>query len=201
MKKPEELTVPLPANNLDFNQIATRVAQGLPRSGASSPLTPAHLAHWQATQRGLLGGVVRAKHYAVTAELAGTETTNGTTMTSWRLKMGGVWTVPAVELTRGTPHETVLLVGDAGRKGLAPEVEQLLGEGRRVVVLDPFYFGESHIAQKDFLFALLVAAVGDRPLGLQASQLTAAARWLADARKLGPVKLLSVGPRASVFAT
>ena len=201
VKKPEELTVPLPTDNLDFNQIATRLAQGLPRGGASSPLTPAHLAHWQATQRGLLGGVVRAKSYAVIAELAGTETTNGVTMTSWRLKMGGVWTVPAVELTRGTPHETVLLVGDAGRKGLAPEVEQLLGEGRRVVVLDPFYFGESHIAQKDFLFALLVAAVGDRPLGLQASQITAAARWLADARKLGPVKLLSVGPRASVFAT
>jgi hypothetical protein len=80
-------------------------------------------------------------------------------------------------------------------------VDQLLGEGRRVVVVDPFYFGESRIAKMDFLFAMLVAAVGDRPLGLQASQVTAAARWLADSRKFGPSKLISVGPRASVFST
>ena len=109
--------------------------------------------------------------------------------------------MPAVELTQGTPRSTVLLVGDTGRKSLAPEVAQLLADGARVVAVDPFYFGESRIAQKDFLFALLVAAVGDRPLGLQASQLSATARWLAAERKLGPVRLVSVGPRASVSAT
>lgn len=95
----------------------------------------------------------------------------------------------------------MILVGDVGRKGLSAEAAQLLADGHRVVAVDPFYFGESRIAQKDFLFALLVAAVGDRPLGLQASQLTATARWLSTERMLGPVKLISVGPRASVFST
>ena len=201
VKKAEELNVPLPADNLDFNQLATRLAQALPRSGSLTPLSPATLPRWQQTQRALLGGVVHAKHYVVTAEHAGTTTTNDLTVTSWRLKLGDAWTVPAVELTRGTPLATVLLVGDAGRKSLATEADQLLAAGKRVVVVDPFYFGESRIAQKDFLFALLVAAVGDRPLGIQASQLTATARWLATERKLGPVQLVSVGPRASVFAT
>lgn len=200
VKKAEELNVPLPADNLDFNKLALALAKNLPRSD-SRPLTPATLAKWQQTQRGFLGGVVRAKHYPVSAELAGRTTTNDLTVTSWRLKLGDAWTVPAVELAKGTPLETVLLVGDGGRKTLTADADKLLAEGKRVVIVDPFYFGESRIAQKDFLFALLVAAVGDRPLGLQASQLTAAARWLSGERKLGPVKLVGIGPRASVFAT
>ena len=200
VKKAEDLNVPLPADNLDFNQLASRLAKELPR-GISTALPPSSLARWQQTQRALLGGVVHAKHYTVSAEPAGAESTNGVSATYWRLKLGDAWTVPAVELTQGTPHSTVLLVGDAGRKSLATEVAQLLADGARVVTVDPFYFGESRIAQKDFLFALLVAAVGDRPLGLQASQLSATARWLAAERKLGPVRLVSVGPRASVSAT
>ena len=200
VKKAEELNVPLPADNLDFNQIATRLAKDLPR-GISTALSVVPSSRLQQAQRALLGGVVHAKHYTVTAELAGAETTNDVTATHWRLKMGDAWTVPAVELTQGAPRSTVILVGDVGRKGLSAEAAQLLADGHRVVAVDPFYFGESRIAQKDFLFALLVAAVGDRPLGLQASQLTATARWLSTERKLGPVKLISVGPRASVFST
>ena len=201
VKQAEELNVPLPGDNLDFNRIALRLAADLPRSSSSMPASPAATGRWRETQRGLLGGVVRAKHYPVAAELADTTTTNGLTVTSWRLKMGDAWTVPAVEFSRSGATGTVLLTGDGGRRALASEVEKLLAEGKRVVAVDPFYFGESRIAQKDFLFALLVAAVGDRPLGLQASQLTAAARWLSGERKLGPVKVISIGPRASVFAT
>ena len=200
VKKSEELNVPLPADNLDFNQLATRLAKDLPR-GISTALSVVPSSRLQQAQRALLGGVVHAKHYTVTAELAGAETTNDVTATHWRLKMGDAWTVPAVELTQGAPRSTVILVGDVGRKGLSAEAAQLLADGHRVVAVDPFYFGESRIDKKDFLFALLVAAVGDRPLGLQASQLTATARWLSTERKLGPVKLISVGPRASVFST
>ena len=200
LKKAEELNVPLPPDNLDFNQLALALAKNLPRADLA-PLAPASLARWQQSQRGLLGGVVHAKHYTMTAELAGTETTNGITATHWRLKIGDAWTVPAVELVTGTPLETVLLVSDAGRKALSADVEKLLAEGKRVVAVDPFYFGESRIAQRDFLFALLVATVGDRPLGLQSSQVGAVARWLSTERRFGPVKLVSIGPRASVFAT
>jgi len=201
VKQAEELNVPLPGDNLDFNRIALRLAADLPRGSSAMPASPAVTGRWRETQRGLLGGVVRAKHYPVAAELADTTTTNGLTVTSWRLRMADAWTVPAVEFSRGGATGTVLLTGDGGRRALAAEVEKLLAEGKRVVAVDPFYFGESRIAQKDFLFALLVAAVGDRPLGLQASQLTAAARWLSGERKLGPVKVISIGPRASVFAT
>ena len=193
VKPAAELNVPLPADNLDFNQLARQLMQPLPRNTAAGKGRPA--------QRELLGNVVRAKPYTVNAERAGEVTTNGVTATFWRLRMGEAWTVPAVELAQGAPRSTVLLVGDAGRKGLTSEIAPRLAAGQRVVVVDPFYFGESRITQKDFLFALLVAAVGDRPLGLQASQVSAVARWLATERKFGPVQLASVGPRSSVFAT
>jgi hypothetical protein len=69
-----------------------------------------------------------------------------------------------------------------------------------VVAIDPFFFGESQLGKRDYLFALLVAAVGERALGIQASQVAAAARWLHTGRRLGPVSLVSTGPRSSLFS-
>jgi hypothetical protein len=69
-----------------------------------------------------------------------------------------------------------------------------------VLVLDPFYFGEAKIAERDYLFALLVSAVGDRPLGLQASQVAAVARWARGQYKDGPVSIVASGPRTSLAA-
>jgi hypothetical protein len=42
--------------------------------------------------------------------------------------------------------------------------------------------------------------VGDRLLGVQASQAAAVARWLQEEEKAGPVTLTAVGPRSSLLA-
>ena len=47
---------------------------------------------------------------------------------------------------------------------------------------------------------LLVASLGDRPLGIQASQIAAAARWSLAQSKTGPVTLVAIGPRSSTAA-
>jgi hypothetical protein len=52
----------------------------------------------------------------------------------------------------------------------------------------------------DYLFPLFVAAVGERPLGIQAAQLAALARWVRQARPNQPVTLAAIGPRASMAA-
>jgi hypothetical protein len=122
------------------------------------------------------------------------------TCTFWKLKLGDVWTVPVVELQSGEPKGTTLLLADAGRKTMTVQVERLLKEGQRVLAVDPFYFGECKIADKDWLFALLVSSVGDRPLGLQASQIGALARWAQMEGKTGPLTLQAVGPRCSIIA-
>jgi hypothetical protein len=111
--------------------------------------------------------------------------------------MGGEWTVPAVELNPAGATETVLLLADGGRGEAMPHVEKLLAGKKRVLALDPFYLGESKIVQRDYLFALLVATVGDRPLGLQAAQTAAAARWLAGSGKAPTI--LAAGPRTSLI--
>jgi hypothetical protein len=117
----------------------------------------------------------------------------------WRLMMESDWTMPVVELTGQRVEKTAILVADGGRQAAAANASQLLSEGYRVLAVDPFYFGESKIRQSDWLFALLVATVGDRPLGLQASQVAAVARWAAGRDSAGLVTLVAIGPRSSVF--
>ena len=70
-----------------------------------------------------------------------------------------------------------------------------------MLAVDPFYFGESRIEQRDFLFALLVAAIGQRPLGTQAQQLAAVARWAKEssAEPGQSVSLEVYGRRAGVI--
>ena len=155
---------------------------------------------WQRSQRRKLREIVRAKDYEINAIECGKEEKSGIKATYWALQMGVDWTVPAVELVQGTPTNTTILVADQGRRSVVADAARLLEGGHRVVAVDPFYFGESKIAKHDFLFALLVAAVGDRPLGLQASQVAAVARWLQARCGGDPVTLVARGPRTSLYA-
>jgi len=187
----QDLHVPLPADNADFHVLARRLGASLPR--------PAPPGEDRASAVARLRQIVRARDYSLAAVRIAAEQRDGLDAAYWRLRMGDAWTVPAVELSRGGPKSTALVVADGGRAGARAQIEQLLAEGRRVVAIDPFYFGESRLEKRDFLFALLVAAFGDRPLGVQASQVAATARWL-ESRRAGPVTVVAVGPRASLFA-
>ncbi len=197
----QQLDSPLPADNLSFHQIAMNLSRQLPRRPELPPDRRA-ASGWQESARAKLRGIVRAYDFPVEAIEAGSSSpqgADGLKATYWKLQMGEAWTLPAVELTRGTPTSTVLVAADGGRTGAVAEIERLLAGGQRVVAIDPFYFGESRIDKEDWLFAILLAALGDRPLGLQASQVAAAARWL-EGRNAGPVTVAAVGPRSSLFA-
>ncbi|RPI75957.1 MAG: hypothetical protein EHM42_15110 [Planctomycetaceae bacterium] len=118
----------------------------------------------------------------------------------WKLSLNGQWTLPLVEFWRGEPTGTTLLVGDKGRKELAAEIDALLERGQRVVTFDPFFLGECALGNRDYLFALLVSTVGQRPLGLQSQQISSVARWLTEQRKFDSVTLEAHGPRTSLAA-
>jgi dienelactone hydrolase len=175
----DQLRVELPGGNLDFHTIAVNLSRELPRKTSRS-----------------LADVVQAKTYTISATETGSAVAEGISIKQWCLKMGSDWTVPAVEMSRSGASSTVILIGDEGRGALAREAQRLLSEGRRVIAVDPFYFGESRIAKRDFLFALLVSSIGDRPLGIQAGQIDAVARWLKT-----PVSIEAFGPRSSLIAT
>jgi dienelactone hydrolase len=176
-----DLKVPVPADNADFRSLARQVLASLP-----SPPAP---------RRERLATMLRAPRHDVRAVTSGRDTGSAT---FWQLHMGP-WTVPATELVPPSARGTTLLLSDAGRAAAATDARRLLDDRTRVVAVDPFYFGESSLGPRDFLFGLLVAALGERPLGLQAGQVAAAARWL-RARDGAPVDIEARGPRTSLIA-
>jgi hypothetical protein len=201
VKSAEVLEVTLPKQNADFHTLALKLAESLPQEGAL-PTDASQVKSWQQERRTSLQQLVKAETYQPLAESAGEDDAGEVKAKFWRLRMGDAWTVPAVELAKGEAEATTIVVADEGRKSAVDDIDELLSKGQRVLAVDPFYFGESKIAQKDHLFALLVAAVGQRPLGIQASQIAAAARWLRsrDAKDRPPVRVVAIGPRSSLFA-
>ncbi|NLF71576.1 MAG: acetylxylan esterase [Candidatus Anammoximicrobium sp.] len=199
VKTAEQLNVELPSPNADFHTLAMALSRSLPRGG-DLPRAAVAASGWQTERLQRLRDVVRAKDYKPIATEAGRESRGDVTAVYWRLLMDADWTVPVVELAGRRAEKTAVLVADGGRQAVGTEATQLLSRGYRVLAVDPFYFGESKIRQSDWLFALLVAAVGDRPLGLQASQLAAVARWAAGRESGQPVELVAIGPRTGVSA-
>jgi dienelactone hydrolase len=198
VKAPAELNVELPKDNATFNTLALALAKDLPRGG-ELPVEAKAARAWQAAKRRQLGEVLRVPALTVkAAETARTES-KGMTATFWNLRLGEKWSVPVVELVRGKPAKTTIVLGDGGRQGCAASAERLLAAGQRVLAVDPFYFGEARLESRDWLFALLVSCVGDRPLGLQAAQLVSVARWSRE-RHGAPVDVLATGPRTSLVA-
>ena len=203
VKSKDELNVPLPDGNASLHSLALDLSKKLPRDPALPNTNRDDAARWRDRQRERLRALLQARRLDTEAAETGTEERDGVHSTFWRLK-AGPWSVPVVELTKGdaAPKETVLVLADEGRKAAATAeiVRDQLAEGRRVLAVDPFYVGEARIAERDYLFALMVATIGERPLGMQASQIAAETRWARAERKAGPVLIVADGPRTSVMA-
>jgi cephalosporin-C deacetylase-like acetyl esterase len=197
VKAYDELVVPLPEDNLNFNKIALRLAKDLPRDPFPRRRTTAE--GFRRLARSLLEETVHFPQYETSSDILSENKKGDTKVVRHLFHFGKEWSAPATEFIPSETKGAVLMVGDKGRSKLANEVKKALGEGNRVLVLDPFYFGESKIRTHDFLFAILVAAVGERPLGIQASQVASSASWLKE--KAGTaVEIRSYGPRSSLFA-
>lgn len=197
VKSAEQLNVPLPKDNLDFHKLAMRLKEGLPRQHITDKTPRADFADFRAQLRDL----VKFHDYKLTAEELSRTEKDGLHVVRWRVKIGDDWTLPVVELWRGEPKEIVVIAPDKGRAESAALVEQQLGIGRHVFIVDPFYLGESKISQRDQLFALLVASVGERPLGLQASQLAAVGHWVHGRAGDSKVWFLTPHPKLSLAMT
>jgi hypothetical protein len=113
---------------------------------------------------------------------------------------------------------TTLLISDSGRASMWAEAANDVGRGQRVLVLDPLWFGENIPVAEDGVSGMtqMVNAVGARPLGLDAAQVAAVARWLqedsidgsrtpgarvmAPKRAAAPVRVVTNGPRGETVA-
>jgi len=200
VKTADVLRVALPEENADFHSLALKIARCLPRE-AALPTDREAARSWQRVARDRLKRCVRAPCYQVEATRCGGATLKEPDGLAhyWWLRLDGDWTVPAVELVPKTAQGTVLLIADAGRGSVAEAAQLQLAAGHRIVAIDPFYFGESKIKSRDVLFALLVASVGQRPLGIQAAQVAAVARWASRQHSGEPVTVEAMGRRSSLI--
>jgi hypothetical protein len=192
VKTKEQLHVEIPSDNENFNSLARKIVEGLPSSSRSVAGR-----NDLEQQRKKLAEVVRAKPYEVKALQVGADENGGIKCTYWQLRMGDAWTVPAVEFVRGNPKRTIIVLRDDGRASATTQIESLLESDTRVIAVDLFYFGECKIQRRDYLFALLIATVGDRSLGVQASQLAAIARWAGSTS--GDIEVHTSGPRTAII--
>jgi hypothetical protein len=183
----EQLSVELPADNLDLQKLAQQLLEKLPATTADRDALAATL-RLPAT-----GGKVDPGK--------GDESYLGSThVVRWKLRIDDEWTVPAIEFSTPKSGDTTIVLADAGKGSTADSIAELLAAGRRVIAVDPFYLGESKIEKKDFLFALLVSSVGERPLGVQARQLQQIARHLKASSQASKVAIHAIGPRTSLMA-
>jgi hypothetical protein len=199
VKSKEELAVELPKDNADFNTLALALAKSLPRK-AELPQDKAAAEKWQRFQRVKLRELIPVCMGDTTGSLAGRMKKGEVAAEFYKVKVGQRWTFPVVVLTGKQSKTASLLLGDAGRVALLPHVERLLREGHRVVVMDPLSFGEAKFDTHGYLFALLLATVGERPLGIQTTQVMNAAGWTRRFSRDGKVNVVAVGPRCGVIA-
>ncbi|MSR31100.1 MAG: hypothetical protein EXR99_06280 [Gemmataceae bacterium] len=190
----EDLAVELPVENKDFNLLAKDLAAGLPKN--KLPMKREEVEKWQKESREKLTRLTGFKKYEAVADKPVAEDIGGLKIRRLALKLGQDWTLGAVESTPAGAKKTVVIANDEGRAKSAAWMKKKLAEGYRVVAVDPFLFGESKVG---YLFALTVATVGERPLGLQASQLAAVCRW-AEKQHGAPVELFADGPRITLAA-
>ncbi len=190
LKTKEELHVEIPEDNLDFHKIATKLMESLPAP---------HILSIEG-RRANLASVLRLEPYQAQAVQSDDLKIPNGSARGVRLKIGSEWTVPATEFTpEGNVKSTVIILADEGRASTAKAIAKSLNESQRVLAIDPFYFGESKISKRDFLYGLLVSSVGKRPLGIQAAQVAAVGEWV-KAEHQGPVTVQAIGPRTGLIA-
>ena len=203
IKTGEELAVPMPSRNLTLHDLATQLSRSLP--GDAATLTEKRdAARWREGQRELLREIVRQPEYEATADLVDQVDEDELSILHWRLKLDDDWTVPVIEFRPSRASDTCIIVSDWGKESIASEIEQLVAAGKRVIAVDLLGFGEtdpgSGPRSHDDVILMMIATVGDRPLGVQAAQLTAVAQWATGNSVERTPKIFAVGPRNSMIA-
>ncbi len=177
IRSAEQLAVDLPPQNLTILGIARKLA---------GQIRPTHIPtggerdSWIKSQRERLKGVVR---YAPVSVETAWRTNNskhlGLETLSYRfdfsngLSATGIW-LKAISGPADGPITVVL--ADQGYKSSAEVISEHVNRGEQVLALDLLFNGAT-APENPADWEMLMATTGDRPLGLEAAQLLAIAKW------------------------
>src|SRR5438034_1153912 len=203
MKTFDELAVGLPKDNLTILGVARKLASRIER--APVPESAEARKGWAEAERAQLQEVVRYKPVFIKSawRLWNTKAKGLETLTyrfdfSNALSAAGVW-------LRGTaaPGDApaTIVLDDRGKKEAGEIVSDRVNRDEQVLALDLLFNGEMLPQTPDSTdYELIVASLGERPLGIEAGQLIATARWLAEAAGNSKVRLETYGIRSQVVA-
>ncbi len=186
IKSYEELVVGLPKDNLTILGLAKKLAASLERPAAGRAEL-AETLRYQPVKLAHAWALHNTKRKELETRSYRFEFSNGLSAT-------GVW-LKAIACPENAPVTVVL--HDQGKKSAQVAVSDRVNRGERVLAVDLLFTGDA-APQKPGppSYAQMLAALGDRPLGLEVAQLVAVAGWLGRR----PVRLEATGIRSQVTA-
>ena len=203
VRTPEELAVGIPAGNLTIIGLARKLAGTNSRS--SIPSEANARVKWAGIQREKLKEVLR---YTPVSVKDAWRISNSRRMAirtlSYRfdfangLSAAGLW-LKADDAGENAPVTVVM--NDNGYQASGETVSRRVNQGQQVLALDLLFNGSMRPQIPDATdWELLVASVGDRPLGLEAAQLLGVAHWLSANHAGKAIEVETDGIRSAVIA-
>lgn len=211
----EDLAIAVPKDNFTLISLAQSLAKSIHHQVPSQPD-----AQWVGSQRTLLKKVVRYAPVTVTHawNISATHE-KGVESHSYRFEFSNGLSATGVLFRSVTVPETApttILISDSGMPTTMVDVADDVDRGQRVLVLDPLFFGENVPDATEragaAVYAQLLAALGKRPLGMEAAQVNAVVRWLSEdldhgsstpnnfrtnaGKPVPPVRIVTTGPRS-----
>lgn len=203
----DELAGGLPDDNLTILGLARKLAGQIDR--AQPPSEPAARAAWQESERERLRKIVRYAPVAVKESwLEANSNHSEVESVSYRFEMAnglsatGVW---LKETGAATGAPLTIVLNDNGKKAAGSEqwahtdeIGDRLDRGEQVLALDLLFTGDAAPDQPPYLFAEMLAAAGDRPLGIEVAQLMGIAGWARQQFRPSRIRIETTGPRSQL---
>jgi dienelactone hydrolase len=200
VKSYDELKVGLGPDQLTMLGLARKLASSIQRPGG----TPE-------ARRAMLAGIVRYKPVSLHhAWMISNSKSKGVETRSYRMQLtNGLYAtatwVSAYELP--SSKTATLVLNDKGRAQSAAVVADRASRGEHVAALDLLFTGDAAPRRRRsggddgrWLYGLMLAAAGDRPIGVEAAQLIALARSFKHVTGAETIRIDATGMRSQLAA-
>jgi dienelactone hydrolase len=218
VRSSSELVVGLPKDNLTILSLAQSFAKSIHHEVPEHPD-----AEWVKSERDRLRDVVRYHPVTVShAWLVNATHESKVQSQGYRFEFSNGLSATGVLFSSVNALETApitILISDLGMASTVSEVGNDVSRGQKVLVLDPLFFGQNLPGSNDeeiSPYAQMLGSLGQRPLGLEAAQVTAVVRWLAQSldhgsptpgstanpspKSIPPAGIVTTGPRSQTVA-
>ncbi len=188
LKTAAELEVGLPEDNLTILGVARKLAARIERDAI--PLDPVERKAWAAEQREVLRDTLRHSPVAVEHAwfLSGTRM-KGLDTRSYRFDFDNGLSATGVLLAAieggSEPRPATILLHDEGKAAAAAAAADRVNRGERVLAADLIFTGDATLpGNRPERNIQVLAAIGERPLGIEVAQLLALGDWLGPGARL-----------------